>query len=270
MSIVTFFIMSIISTLVLMSAIILIPGCKSNLFIEGNEDEMTQEVSIRSVELLWDYPVKPGMEEWNSLNTEQERIDAVQIPKDVLGKLSAEEIVNLCISFPRFGYFTAFNTPQDGFVVMLDKYNIFRHLILQKDAGKSLIAAYKDAGMSGFKSLPYSNEFWTIKLDYLELLLSQKEIIQSLTSEEKIELLSEARMKYSEKINNEAFASLPGVLPTLRIMASLLYVEEYPEFNASQNRQTAIRFIEKGWLFDDIPPIDEIIKMTDNYLIFKN
>jgi hypothetical protein len=37
--------------------------------------------------LVWDYPVKPGTEVWNLLKTEQERIDAVQVPVDILENL---------------------------------------------------------------------------------------------------------------------------------------------------------------------------------------
>ena len=204
----------------------------------------------------WDYPIKPGMEEWNLLETEQERIDALQVPEEILATLSPDDAVHLCITFPSFGNFTAWNTPQEGFTVMVERYNLFRHLLSRKDIGKGLIAAYKDAGMSGFKTLPYSNEFWSLKLFYLELLLSQKEILQSLTPEEKLELMTEARSKYFEKINNEDFASLLEALFSLRIMASILEVETYPELMASPNRETITDFINSGWLSDKGLPIE--------------
>jgi len=181
--------------------------------------------------ITWDYPVKPGMEEWNQLITEKERIEALQVPDNILASLSSKEIVDLCITFPAFGYFTAYNTPQEGFSIMFDRFNIFKHLLLRKDAGKSLIIVYKDAGMSGFKTMPYPNDFWSIKLDYLELMLTQKEILQSLTLAEKIELLQEAKLKYIEKINNDTFSSLPSVLFTTRIIASILDIEEYQGLN---------------------------------------
>ena len=63
----------------------------------------------QEIKTTWDYPMKPGMEEWNQLKTEEERIAAVQIPEDVLAKLSPAEVVRLCMPFPLFGYYTAFN-----------------------------------------------------------------------------------------------------------------------------------------------------------------
>ena len=218
----------------------------------------------------WDYPVKPGMEEWNRLETEQQRIAVLQVPEDVLASLSPEEAARLCITFPSFGHFAVFNTPQDGFSVMLSRYNILRHLLSLRDAGGFLIAAYKDASMSGFRTLPYSNEFWSLKLFYLELLLSQKEILRSLRSEEKLILMTEARSKYFEKINNENFATLPEALFSLRIMVTILEVEEYPEFMASTSREAINELINTGWLFENNLPIGEIGKMIDNYIISKN
>ena len=218
-----------------------------------------------NAQVAWDYPVKPGSEEWYQLKTEKERISAVQVPEDILAKLTSEELVDLCIKFPLFGYYTAFNTPQDGFLIMVARYNIFGHLLSRKDAGKSLITAYRDAGMSGFRTLPYSNEFWTIKLDYLELILAQRVIMQSLTSEEKVELLSEARKKFSEKIVDEGFSSLPGTQSSVRIMAGILDIEEYQELLFSSNRQIITQFIQTGML-GDVSLFDKIVKMADNYI----
>ena len=216
--------------------------------------------------MTWDYPLKPGMEEWNQLRTEQERINAVQVPEDILEKLTSEEVVRLIITFPLFGDFRAFSTLQnDGFSVMLRRFNIFGHLLSLKDVGKSLVAAYKDADMTGFRTLPYSNEYWTIKLDYLELVLVQKTVLQHLTSGEKLELLEEARIKFSEKINNEAFATLPGIQPSIRIMAGILDLEEHQEFKLSSNRQKLTSFIQTGKV-GEASLIDEIVRMTDHYI----
>ena len=242
-----------------------ISRCKSDPFqkdiVIENEKPLT-----RSGEPGWDYPIKPGMESWNSLITEEERIAVLQVPENVLATLSPDDAVQLCIKLPTFFIFILFDTPQEGFDIMLERYNILRHILAREDVGGSLIAAYKDASMSGFRTLPYSNEFWTLKLFYLEMLLSQKEILQKMTPEEKLELITEARSKFMEKIDNENFASLPGVMFSFKIMATVLDVEEYEEFMASADRETAIRFIKTGWFFDGVPLMDEIFRITDNYI----
>ena len=256
---------TIFKFIALILALVFIDSCAEigkNEIIISNDTQ----ISTRSSGISWDYPIKPGMAEWNSLATEDERIAALQVPESVLASLSSEEVVGLCIELPAFFLFTAWNTPQDGFDIMLERYNILRHLLSRKDAGGSLIAVYKDADLSGFRALPYSNEFWSIKLLYFELLLSQKEILQSMTPEEKLELILEARSKFLEKIRNENFSSLPGLLFSFKIMASVLDVEKYPELMASPQKEKITQFINTGWWFEDIPPIDEIYRITDNYI----
>ena len=218
----------------------------------------------------WDYPVKPGMPEWNLLETEQERIAVLQVPEYILAALSSDEVVGLCITFPSFGHFTAWDSPQAGLDVMLSRYNILKHLLSRNDAGGSLIAAYKDADLFGFRELPYSNEFWTLKLLYFELLLSQKEILRSMTPDQKMELITEARSKYFEKLSNGNFASAPEMLFSFRIMVSILDVDGYPELLASPNREVISGFINSGWLTEKDLPIGEIGRMIDNYINNKN
>ena len=244
-------------------------ACKRESLSETKSDE-TSQIRTRSGDTGWDYPVKPGMGEWNSLVTENERIAVLQVPEAVLATLSPDDVVRLCITFPAFGHFGAWNTPQDGFNILLKRYNILRHLLTRENVGEGLIAAYKDAGMTGFRTLPYSNLAWSVKLFYLELLLSQKEILQKMTPDEKLELITEARSKLFEKANNEAFASSPGILFTVRIMATILDIERYPEFMGLADRETAISFIETGWYFGGVPSIDEIIRITENYINAKN
>ena len=245
-------------------------GCKNSDPFKGIGNEHSLKSLTRSGELSWDYPVKPGMESWYSLQTEDERIAVLQVPENILATLSPEEVVGLCIELPTFFLFTAWNTPQDGFDVMLERYNILRHILSRNDVGSSLIAAYKDASMSGFRTLLYSDEFWSIKLLYLELLLSQKRILQTMTPEDKLELIMEAKSKFLEKISNENFSSLPGLFFSLKIMATILDVEEYPELMASPEKEAITQFINIGWWFEDILPLDEIYRITDNYINEKN
>jgi hypothetical protein len=49
-------------------------------------------------------------------------------------------------------------------------------------------------------------------------------------------------------------------------MASILVVEEYTELLASLNIEAINQFVETGSVFDGVPPIDEIFKITDNYI----
>jgi hypothetical protein len=220
---------------------------------------------VTDKKVIWDYPVKPGMKEWDELKTEKAHVDALQVPDEILENMPTEDIVRLCISLPAFGHFTAFNTPQQGFGVMLSRFNVLQHLMLRKDAGKYLLSAYKDAGMSGFKKFPYANNLWTIKLEYLELLLSQKEVLLPLTPAEKGELLMEARKKFSEKVKSESFASLPGLQSTVRIIVNTLEDEVKRGVNNLSNKQMIEEFARTG-LANNAEILNEVIRITDRYI----
>ena len=215
--------------------------------------------------ITWSYPVKPRTDEWNSLKTENERINAMQIPKEVLNKMSTSDLIDACINFPLFGYYSAFNSPLEGFNIMFSRFNVF-HKICEKDSvGQYFIKIYSDATMKGWEKLDnkFDNEFWTLKLAYIEYLISQKEIIYKLNEPEKFELLKIARTKFYQKKTHESFNSIPGISSSLLLMSRILYFDmvrsSLPEQKNVQN------FIETGVL-NDAEVIDEILNSTEQYL----
>lgn len=48
--------------------------------------------------LVWDYPVKPGTEEWNQLSNHQEMIDICQIPIDILQNISTKDLLKYALT----------------------------------------------------------------------------------------------------------------------------------------------------------------------------
>lgn len=215
--------------------------------------------------IAWGYPVRPGTNEWNNLKTENERISAMQIPEDELDRMSANDLVDACINFPLFGYYSAFNTPLEGFNIMFSRFNVF-HKICEKDSvGQYIIRIYSDATMKGWEKLnnKFDNEFWTLKLAYLEYLISQKEIIYKLNEHEMFELLKIARTKFYQKKVHESFNSIPGISSSLLLMSRILY---FDRVRSSLSEQKNVQnFIETGVL-NDAEVIDEILNSTEQYL----
>ena len=41
----------------------------------------------------WDFPVKPGTEQWKSFQTPTEILKAIQVPEDILKNMSTEDLV---------------------------------------------------------------------------------------------------------------------------------------------------------------------------------
>jgi len=215
----------------------------------------------------YDYPVKPGSDKWSTLNSETQRIEALQIPEQTLLNMTDEAYVQTLLNFPLYGYFTAFDNNKVGFDVMATRFNVFDKMCIKKKAGSILLEAYKDADMSGFKKHKniYKSDLWTIKLNYLEILLSQKDIISSLNENEKISLLQVALDKYNSKKNNIDFSSFYGVSPTLSLLANYLDNLNGLE-NVSSGRKMKIHEFLSTSRIEDTETITDIVESTELYL----
>lgn len=220
--------------------------------------------SFAQQEVAWDYPAKPGSEEWKVLNTETERIDAMQIPEKVLNNMKTEEFAKAIVNFPLFGYYTAFNTPQNGFNVMFSRFNIFQKLCENDELGTQLIKIYKDAEMYGWKtkSNELKEDYWTLKFSYIEYLLAQNEILTSLDELEKKELIIEVREKLNKKIKHESFNSLSGIGASTLIIGRILENEVKKELLDSSEFQY---FIKSGHLRNG-KLAENILNVSQKYL----
>jgi len=224
----------------IISALLLFTACSTKPDDSDIPDEPELSIVIDSLYAAsWTYP-----EDWNMLP-----VDERHVPEEILELITAKKLVELCLDLPEFGFLA--KTSQSNFDFFAPRFNVIQHLLLSKEAGKYLIVVYKDAGMEGFRTLPYSNRFWPIKLMYIEVLLAQKEILQKLTPEERLELLLEARNKFNEKIGIYSSGDF-NIFIMSRILAMEIEIEEYTEY------------IEKGYGYS--PSIDEIDIMIDNYI----
>ena len=214
---------------------------------------------------IWSYPVRPGTEVWNNLKTEKERIEAMQIPVDILNKMSTDDIIYACINFPLFGYYSAFNSPQEGFNIMFMKFNIFSKLCEKKDLVKKLIPIYKNAGLDGWidKKNSLDNKYWTLKFSYLEYFLGQNEILVNMTEEEKIELTNLAIIKYEEKKLNESYNSISGISSSLFLLTKIMNTNEKMKHSLLQIDCSEI--IRTG-LITRLEDINKILNYANNFI----
>lgn len=151
-------------------------------------------ISYRNSTIPYDYPIKPGTSEWKSLNSNDAMIDACQIPLTVLNDMSTASLVETIINYPLINNMFAYDNIQMGFKAVSSEFNGILELYKRDDGGKELIKKYK---LMNSKSLDNRN-----KITFIEMLLSQPEIISNLNQSQKKSLLKEVNQKYSEKLNN--------------------------------------------------------------------
>ena len=90
----------------------------------------------------YEYPIVPGTEDWEKLTTHQQMLDAVQIPEDILNKMSTEELVIAVLENPMIIDIYAYYTVEDGFTegykILCDKLNCLKELSCRDDSASVL------------------------------------------------------------------------------------------------------------------------------------
>lgn len=124
----------------------------------------------------WDYPVKPGTEEWKKFQSNEEMVKACQIPESILQSLSTNELTDICLRYPLLYDVFAFNNTDEGLDKLFSDFNGIRELYKRKDASDNLIKRY----IQKVNSFSLLNEDYSelekgdfiVSVDMLELILS--------------------------------------------------------------------------------------------------
>ena len=102
----------------------------------------------------WDYPVKPGMEEWKQFQSNEEMVKACQIPENLFFCLSTNELTDLCLQYPLLSDIFAHNFLDNGLDVLFIDFNGIRELYKRSDVVSSLTKLY----MEYIQNLSYLEE----------------------------------------------------------------------------------------------------------------
>ncbi len=217
-------------------------------------------ISFAQVEVTWDFPVKPGSEEWNKLKTRTERLNAMQIPTDILYEMGTEELVVACINYPAALQYGIYANEIDGINKIIEGFNGLQELLNRKDACKYLTKFYQNAEADGLikKDERINERFWPLKFRYIELLISQDKIINSSEDKEaeallgvtinKTELKSEKTYYFSKYDNIISSLIIAKILSKLKI-EEFISNNEYMHFAVYRELKSydqVIKIIELG------------------------
>jgi hypothetical protein len=197
---------------------------------------------------VYNWPLKPGMPQWKELKTHDEMLEVLQIPAEMLQRMSTKNLAQTCLNYPLFPDIWAFNSLQDGMERVIAGFNGLQELLKRDDAGLELYAIYKtmdpynfDESWSDLQKGQYTAEFAKI-----EILLAQEVILSSLKQNERFLLLQEAVNKQKamqqypmyDRRNQESNAYLMGKI----------LQKDCPDIinKASQDKPNLQAFLQRG------------------------
>jgi hypothetical protein len=197
--------------------------------------------------LTWDFPAKPGKAGWKNLKTETERLNAMQVPSDVLSNMETEELLITCMNYPAALFYGAYSNNYVGIKKTIEKFNGLQELLKRKDALKCLTKLYKNIGTNGLKQKDsrLNEQFWPLKFRYIELLLIQDAIISSSTDEDVQNLLDVSVEKTKLKTDKPVWFSKSDDLVSSFLVAKSMKKLKINEFTSNKEYMD---FVTKGKL----------------------
>jgi len=137
----------------------------------------------------YEFPVTPlkTPEEWGKLETISDKFDALQIPEDILKNMSTAGLVATCLDYPLFGNMFAYNSYHLGLQSLIINFNGLRELFNRDDCASALLELYKNLS---YESIINSDDpYYTIRIRYLDYLMSYEGVLSNLNHSETLDLL---------------------------------------------------------------------------------
>jgi len=167
-------------------------------------------------------PINPSdtPEEWAKLKSGLERMEATQIPAEILEKMSTAGLVNTFLNCHFFyGHIFSSTTLQDGFDATVEVYNGLQELLRREDSGTAILNLYKAIDL---ETLYLHDESPFLRLQSIEVLCSQSDILGTLTPEQGKEVIHECITKIMAIMNDKDFSETFAIGSTLLLAARCL------------------------------------------------
>lgn len=180
---------------------------------------------MNAQEKKWDYPIKPGTSEWNSLTTYQERLDKIQIPDAVLKSLSTKDLVDICMDYPFTVAIYSFNTINEGLKNSTILFNGFRELLTRKDNYKYLkeylddINLVTEISQRDVSSVGYS----IVKATIAEGFLAFDDVLQNADIQQKKDLSSKISQLVKFKKDKPQYFSNMSLTASALILSKVIF-----------------------------------------------
>lgn len=194
--------------------------------------------------------------EWKHIKSYSEQLEVYNIPEDIVGEITTEELVKTCPAYPEWRLINAYSNRRIGLANVIGLFNGFHELFKRNDAGKELIKSYLmiDPLSMNPNWTPLQKGSFSFQLTCIEMLLSHDLIINQLSESEINTLLDEAVLKYNNKKQLPHVYSLWDLSPTAGLCLIILQRKGVPWTNDAE-----VKLFQRTFLTTDIRLLDKII-----------
>ena len=131
----------------------------------------------------------------------QERLKASQIPISVLNGISSLELAKLCMKYPLFYKYTAYDDEIEGIKRVIEGFNEIKEFGSRKDGTMALMTIYSQMQVQTDEGYMEKGSYNSVlNFEYIELLLSTDIFQRQLNVIEQQKLKGITLSKYAEKL----------------------------------------------------------------------
>lgn len=202
---------------------------------------------------VYDFSIRPGTPEWKTLHSHEEMIKVCLLPKSILEAIETEDLIETCLRYPLFVDMLAYQSLNQGFSLVAAYFNGLEELIKRNDAGLKLLKIYDEINSGKYD--------WTQQI-YIEVLLSQNDILIKLNKENRNSLLKCCANNYK---NRKYFSPVNKKYRTLAnclIMGRITEID-YPDLLIDTD---LIVFIKEGNIRSRDTQLEELYNIVYNII----
>ncbi len=200
------------------------------------------------------YPIKPGDNKWENMNSVEERIASLQIPEYILPKISTERLLDICLEYPYLLDVLFYDDYQKGLEVLKTNFNGFNELLSRQDLGKFVLA--KDKKFSAeLDKLNDKDDIEKGKFSFqyfvLELVLAQDIVFETLNSSEEEELLDITINNMELKTKHTDIFGSHSTIPSYLLFAKKALTDSNFKFTDTKQKSDVMEFVSRPLGVDD-------------------
>lgn len=218
----------------------------------------------------YDYPIKPGTSQW-VFTSQQEKLDACQIPQSTLAIMSTEAVMQSCLDLPVLGDLLLNVGVNITGITQFYMTNFSGLIELSKriDAGSVMLERYKIMNPACANSNQAGS---TSDFSAFEMIIGHDSIIKKLSPIEKKLLVKIAISKYGQKRTMLNYYALYGISTPLYICVKVMRYENYKPFIQLYNQSPEMQlFLSKLLWSSDSNKLNNMFEqINDQAILFSN
>ena len=192
-------------------------------------------------------------------------IAATQIPEATLASMSTPDLVETVLDYPLMAEVLAFNSVQEGFDAVAERFNGLRELLERPDVAGALMAHYRaenPAKVPALWSLLQQGQY-SLRIFYVELMLGQQSVLDSLDDQGVRDVLFESLVKKEQKLERfDVFGSM-GLEQTAFVAARGIERIEPGRFGKSGIATPELVDFLRDGTFASAPTVDQIFATAE-------